>query len=283
MDIQKKYLELLKKSLLNELYLENELRIFCLAEKELYKKGFLNFQQVDFEKLHHICRHFPEKIQALIKGREEGKLIKVNTPHLVYADTMIGRKRLNHIEYCLDTILKEEVPGDVIECGVWKGGVTIFMKAYLEVYQTKNRAVWIADSFEGVPKSTLAQDKYTDLSKEAYPGLAIPKEEVIRNFEKYEVPLENVKFLEGWFKDTLPHAPMEKLALLRLDGDLYESTMDVLQSLYHKLSTGGFVIIDDFRALPQCEEAVKDFRSEHAITEEIQMIDSEAAFWRKGN
>jgi hypothetical protein len=180
-------------------------------------------------------------------------------------------------------IVKEEVPGDVIECGVWKGGVTIFMKAYLEVYQTKNRAVWIADSFEGVPKSTLAQDKYTDLSKEAYPGLAIPKEEVIRNFEKYEVPLENVKFLEGWFKDTLPHAPMEKLALLRLDGDLYESTMDVLQSLYHKLSTGGFVIIDDFRALPQCEEAVKDFRSEHAITEEIQMIDSEAAFWRKGN
>lgn len=281
MDIRKKYLELLKKSLLNEIYLENELRIFCLTEKELYKKWPPIFKKVAFEKLHHIGKYFPEKFEALKNGRKEGKLLKVNTPHLVYADTMIGRKRLDNIEFCLETILAESIPGDIMECGVWKGGAAIFMKAYLDTYESKDKEVWLADSFEGVPESTLRQDKPTDLSKKAYPGLAIPKDDVVNNFDKYGISLEHVRFLEGWFKDTLPKAPMKKLALLRLDGDLYESTMDILQSLYHKVSVGGFIIIDDYKALPQCEEAVHDFRSKNSITEQIQVIDSEGVYWRK--
>lgn len=283
MDFQKKYLDLLKKSLLNEIYLENELRIFCLAEGHLQKKRLSLFGKVDFEKLHHIGKYFPKKLETFKQNRHEGQLLEASSPHLVYADTMIGRKRLENIEFCLDTILEEDIPGDVIECGVWKGGAAIFMKAYLETYQISDRQVLLADSFEGVPESTLAQDKSTDLSKKAYQGLAIPKDDVISNFRKYDVSLDNVQFLEGWFKDTLPKAPINKLALLRLDGDLYESTMDVLCSLYHKLCPGGFIIIDDYKALPQCEEAVHEFRLKNNISEPIQEIDNMAIYWRKSN
>lgn len=280
MDIQRQYISLLKKSLLNEIYLENELRIFCLARKELHNKWLPFSKKVNHEKLHHIGTHFPERLAALKKDREEGKLLK-GYKHLVYADTMIGRKRLDNIEFCLETIVKENILGDVMECGVWKGGAAIFMKAYLDTFGSNGRVVWLADSFDGVPTSILKQDKYIDLSKKAFPGLAIPKDDVVGNFKKYEVSLDQVKFLEGWFKDTLPNAPIEQLALLRLDGDLYESTMDALNGLYHKVSVGGFIIIDDYKALPQCETAVKEFRSNHNITEQIYQIDSEAIFWRK--
>lgn len=281
MDIQKQYLELLKKSLLNELYLENELRILCLADNKLRKSWPPFIGKIDYEKLHHIGKYYSEELEAFKKSREEGHLLEGTYQHLVYSDTMIGRKRLNNIEYCLSTILKDNVPGDVIECGVWRGGASIFMRAYLDAYESNDRIVWLADSFDGVPESTLPQDKYSDLSKKAFAGLAVPKETVVGNFEKYDISLEHVRFLEGWFKDTLPTAPVQELSLLRLDGDLYESTMDALNSLYHKLNPGGFVIIDDFKALPQCEQAVHEFRSEHNITEPIEVIDSYGVYWRK--
>jgi O-methyltransferase len=283
MNLREKYLELLKKSLLNELYLENELRIFCLAEGRIRKKWLSDFGKVDFEKLHHISKYFPRELESFKKNRQEGQLLEVNSRHLVYSDTMIGRKRLENIEFCLKLILEENIPGDVIECGVWKGGAALFMRAYLDAYASTDRLVWLADSFEGVPESTLAPDKPVDLSKKVLPGLAIPKEEVVNTFEKYEIPLEKVRFLEGWFKDSLPGAPIDRLSLLRLDGDLYESTMDALKSLYHKLSPGGFVIIDDYKALSQCEQAVHEFRSDHGITEPIQEIDTMAVFWRKSS
>jgi len=86
------------------------------------------------------------------------------------------------------------------------------------------------------------------------------------------------KLRSGWFKDTLPTAPIEKLAIIRLDGDMYESTMDGLTNLYHKLSPGGFVIIDDYGVFPACEKAVHDYRDKHGITEEIVNIDDSGYF-----
>jgi len=281
MILEKKYLDLLKKSLLNEIYLENELRIFSLAEKELVFDRPFGLKKLNYEKLHHIGRIFPQQLADFHEKRFEGELIKVNTPHLVYADTMIGRKRLDHLHYCLDTLRDEKISGDLIECGVWRGGASIFMKSYLDTYNMSDRAVYLADSFEGVPESVLEEDKATDLSKRAYPGLAVPLEDVKNNFSKYDVSMQNVFFIEGWFKDTLSKAPINQLALLRLDGDLYESTMDALNALYHKVVPKGFVIIDDFKALPQCEQAVHDFRQKNNINEPIQKIDNEAVYWRK--
>jgi O-methyltransferase len=198
------------------------------------------------------------------------------------AKTMIGLQRLNNIEDCIRLIIKENVEGDFIETGVWRGGATILMKAVLKELKIENRKIWLADSFEGLPKPNCLiykDDRGNILYKQRI--LKVSKEEVQMNFLQYDLLDENVLFLEGWFKDTLPKARIKKLSLLRLDGDLYESTIISLQHLYPKLSPGGFIIIDDYYAFKNCKKAVDDFRRERNIIDTIIEIDKEAIFWRK--
>ncbi|NOU47317.1 MAG: macrocin O-methyltransferase [Bacteroidales bacterium] len=199
----------------------------------------------------------------------------------IVAETMIGMKRLENIEYCFNQIIENEIPGDLIEAGVWRGGATIFMKALLTANAITNRKLWVADSFEGLPKPNekYIEDKFDQHYQ--YDELSVSLEEVKHNFEKYNLLDEQVIFLKGWFADTLPIAPIEKLALLRVDGDMYGSTIEVLENLYPKLSVGGFVIIDDWGAVPACKKAVMDFRSQYNITEEIQPIDWCGVYWKK--
>lgn len=198
------------------------------------------------------------------------------------AHTMVGLKRLDNVQACMEQVLSDDVPGDFIETGVWRGGVCIFMRAFLEAYGVKDRRIWVADSFEGIP----------DVGDDGHPldvrlglhranvSLAVPMETVKANFARYDMLDEQVQFLPGWFRDSLPAAPVERLAILRLDGDLYESTMDALNNLYPKLSPGGFVIVDDY-ALRGCRRAIDEFREQHAITDEVLDIDGASAYWRR--
>jgi O-methyltransferase len=110
--------------------------------------------------------------------------------------------------------------------------------------------------------------------------LRVSLEEVKANFERYDLLDGQVRFLEGWFRDTLPRAPIERLAVMRLDGDMYESTMDALVALYPKLSADGYVIIDDY-ILEGCRHAVRDFRAARGITDEIKDIDGTGVYWRR--
>lgn len=200
----------------------------------------------------------------------------------VRAHTMIGLKRLNNIQACVETILRDGVPGDLIETGVWRGGACIFMKGILRAYGDEVRAVWLADSFEGLPVAEV--DRYGadkgDVHSTFNPWLAVSRADVEENFRRYGLLDDRVKFLEGWFENTLPNAPIGKLALLRLDGDMYSSTIQALDALYHKLSPGGFLIVDDYN-LPNCAKAITDFRATHRIEDPIQEIDGLGVFWRK--
>jgi len=198
------------------------------------------------------------------------------------AETMIGIKRLENLQYCVSEVLKNKIEGDLIETGVWRGGATIFMKALLKAADDQSRVVWVAYSFEGLPKPDAQYAADTGDEFHTFNELAIPLADVRRNFEKYGLLDENVKFLKGWFKDTLPTAPIRQLAVLRLDGDMYQSTMDALVHLYPKLSKGGFAIIDDY-LLPPCKLAVHEFRQKQGITDEIKRIDDVAVFWKKEN
>ena len=197
-------------------------------------------------------------------------------------ETMIGMKRLDNLQYCVTEVIRKNVPGDLIETGVWRGGASIFMRSVLKVYGDQTRLVWVADSFQGLPKpdgryQQDAGDRHWELSH----TLAVSVEQVQANFARYGLLDEQVRFLPGWFCDTLPTAPINQLAVLRLDGDMYSSTMDALQSLYHRLSLGGYVIIDDYGYSLTCKQAVDDFRVEHKITEQLQQIDWTGAFWEK--
>lgn len=199
----------------------------------------------------------------------------------VCADTMIGLKRLDNLQYCIETVLDEKVQGDLIETGVWRGGSCIFMRAVLAAYDIKYRTVFVADSFEGLPRPDLRYLADKDSKLHTSSELAVSLETVKDNFKKYGLLDEQVHFLKGWFKDTLPKAPIFSLSVLRLDGDMYGSTMDSLVNLYHKLSHGGFCIVDDYYAIPACKLAVDDFRSGYKITEEIKTVDWSCVYWRK--
>jgi O-methyltransferase len=199
------------------------------------------------------------------------------------AHSMIGNRRMLNLWTLCEDVIARGVPGDFIETGVWRGGACIFMRALLKVYGVKDRTVWVADSFEGLPAPN-AEEYPADRGWIFHlaPQLAVSLEQVQRNFESYGLLDEQVRFLKGWFKDTLPAAPIERLAVLRLDGDLYESTMDALKALYDKLSPGGYTIVDDFE-IDACRAAVEDFRRSRGIDDPMQAIDICSVFWKKGS
>jgi len=197
------------------------------------------------------------------------------------AHTMIGRIRLDNVQECVSAVIADGIPGDLVETGVWRGGTAIFMRAILRAYGVDDRLVWAADSFEGMPVS--GPDSHpSDLKTPLHlmnKVLAVSLDTVRANFDAYGLLDDQVRFLPGWFRDTLPTAPIDRIAVLRLDGDLYESTTDALANLYLKVSAGGFVIIDDYM-IAACREAVHDFRAAHGITAPLMQIDQDAVFWR---
>jgi len=197
------------------------------------------------------------------------------------AETMIGMKRLQNIDYCLRQIYADRVPGDIIETGVWRGGACIYMNAFMHTLGLPPRDLYVCDSFEGLPKPDGRYREDEGDTSYMYPELSISQEEVQHNFKKYNLLTANVHFVKGWFKDTLHTIPSNGYALIRLDGDMYSSTMDALRVLYPELSVGGFCIIDDYGAVPGCKQAVDDYRNYHGITEPIQEIDWGGVYWRK--
>jgi O-methyltransferase len=201
----------------------------------------------------------------------------------LFGYTMIGMDRLSQLQRCIETVLAEAVPGDLIETGVWRGGACIFMRAVLKRHGVTDRTVWAADSFQGFPQPAAAADTAAgpqwDLSGMVTFDNSL--DTVKAGFERFGLLDGQVRFLPGWFKDTLPAAPIDRLAVLRLDGDLYESTMDALVSLYPKVSPGGFVIVDDYHGWAACRQAVTEYRTTHGVTEPL-VIDRDAVFWRVG-
>lgn len=205
------------------------------------------------------------------------------------AVSMLPLARFDNLQACIDDVLKTGVPGDLIETGVWRGGATIFMRAMLGLHGDTARTVWVADSFEGLPEPDA--DKFP-LEAKAYHGPVMAKmmgrleaslEDVRANFAAYGQLDDQVKFLKGWFKDTLPTAPVKTLAVMRLDGDYYESTMDALTNLYDKLSVGGYCIIDDYGedGWTYCKQAVDEFRAARGITDELVKVDVSCWYWKR--
>ena len=195
------------------------------------------------------------------------------------AVTMIGRARLEQLHSAMDTVLREGVPGHFIETGVWRGGACIFMRGLLAARDVHDRSVFVADSFEGLPPPDAKYPADKDSQHHIDECLKVSFYTVCGNFESYWLLDGQVYFVPGWFRDTLPGLN-QQFALIRLDGDMYESTMDALNALYPRLSKGGFCIIDDY-GLVACRAAVDDYRAEHKISEPLERIDWTGVFWRK--
>lgn len=287
---QERYLDLLRKSLVNEIGVEGDARM-------LYIFAALHTgHKIDGNVLRNIKAHRPDMVARIAQLREVGfpwwnlKLRRkdgveeqVNLRNFCdFTHSMIGTRRMRNIQECLDVVRRDAVPGDLAETGVWRGGASVFMRGYLAAYEMTDRVVWAADSFAGLPAPTHEHDAGLDFSPDVHPILAISLDEVRDLFDRYGLLDDQVRFLKGWFRDTLPTAPIERLALLRLDGDLYESTMDALDALYDKVCDGGFVLVDDYGDFPPCRKAIEEFRAARAIATPIVKVDWTGVYWRKG-
>lgn len=198
--------------------------------------------------------------------------------------TMVPKKTLDNVEFCIKDTISNLVEGDFVELGIWRGGCCILANEIYKQLDTK-RKVFAYDSFEGLPKPNV--DRYpVDMGDNHWtlPELSVSLETVKNNFEIFG-DYSNVFFFKGWFRDTLPENTIEKISVLRLDGDMYESTIDPLNYLYPKLSKGGYCIIDDYQH-KGARSAVEDYRKINNITDEIKIIQGpgyDSAYWQKND
>ena len=199
----------------------------------------------------------------------------------VFAQTMVGRERLDNLHRCVDDVIGANVPGDLIETGVWRGGASIFMRAVLKARGVSDRVVWACDSFEGLPAPNPRYPADAGAIWHWWKPLSVSLEEVKANFSRYGLLDDHVRFVKGWFKDTLPELHDQRWALIRLDGDMYQSTVEALTHLYPNLSPGGYIVIDDYSGVPACREAVDDYRDEHGVHEPIKKIDWTGVYWQR--
>ncbi len=263
-----RYLDLLARCLTRELFIDEEVRDVDLRRWPLG----------DPEELRSTLRASGWRLVSRGGDREARASGRDWPPH---AETMVGTARLANVRDCVVTAVAEGVPGDLVETGVWRGGTAIYLRVILEALGDRGRRVWACDSFEGLPVASHALD--VPMRFHEYPQLAVGLDDVKAAFARYDLLDERVRFVPGWFRDTLPGAAAEigAIAVLRLDGDLYESTMDSLTNLEPLVSPGGFVIVDDHGGIEACAAAVADFRAFAGITAPIEQVDWTGAFWRK--
>lgn len=265
-ELRNLYLDLVKKTVLNLVYGHVE-RTTMLSKSAWPRKLLARL-------LRRLGVNMTEKADLSLLG--QGRCWPV------MAHTMIGEKRLDNIRYCVEQVIRNNVPGDCIETGVWRGGACIFMRAILKAHGITDRSIWVADSFEGLPPPSNKIDKNDPVGghfrdKE----LAVSLDEVKENFKLYGLLDDQVKFLKGWFNVSLKNITAEKFSVVRLDGDMYESTMDAIRALYPKLSVGGYLIVDDYLNIPACKRAIDDYRREFSILEPIHEIDWTGVFWKR--
>jgi len=291
-DNKSRYLELVKQALLNQLYPEMEAAIFQLASTAYFNapttsdvliKNLLGPARQDLCDELMKCKNDGGFLRATISDASGHESEVIPFRNFVYnSHTMTSRVRLDYLQKCMEQVIFDEVKGDFIEVGAWKGGVGIFMRGFLAVNGVIDRHVWVADSFDGPPIPMSSEDHAYDFSKSKFPCMAISLDAVKALFSRYDLLDEQVGFIEGRFKDSLPDAKIGQLALLRLDGSLYESTRDGLQALYGKLGVGGFVIVDDYFLASPCKEAVDEFIKAEKVNCHLMNIDDCAVCWRKG-
>ncbi len=200
--------------------------------------------------------------------------------------TMVGLLRLDDLQACVDTVVGDGIQGDLIEAGAWRGGASILMRATLDSLGAHDRTVWVADSFQGFPRPD-EQDARADRDLESHMDEIDFPFSTLQTVQGYFARFgceRGVRFVPGFFEDTLDGLRGRRWSLVRLDADTYKATRLALEALYPGLAIGGYLILDDYfhPLLPEsCRKAVDEFRRDHAITEPIEQIDWTGARWRR--
>lgn len=204
--------------------------------------------------------------------------------------TMVSPERLENVYRLAKKAIKDNVPGALVECGVWRGGCSAVMAKATTDLKDK-RFIWLFDSFEGLPEPTnndgtkaknyannRSGGKLKTINK-CQAELAIVK----KLFRKLHIDWNQVVVKQGWFQKTIPQSAKEigAIAVLRLDGDWYESTKVCLEHLYDSVSENGSIIIDDYHHWEGCRRAVDEFLASRKVNATLIPIDEEAVYFIK--
>jgi O-methyltransferase len=214
-------------------------------------------------------------------SEEEIRFRAVGKDWPLHGLTMTGLTRLDDLQACVEAVVADGVEGDLIEAGVWRGGASMLMRATLDTLGEGERCVWLADSFQGFPvpdPESFPADTGLDLSPHEF--LSVSAEEVRGYFARLGLD-HDLRFVPGFFHETMPTLRGGRWAIARLDGDTYESTWVSLEALYPGLAAGGYLIVDDYGFVPACREAVEDYRRQHGIDEPIVEVDWNCVRWRR--
>lgn len=210
----------------------------------------------------------------LARARRAGDETKVKRMERVLAvmpHSLIGSPGLEHTHDLAQQLVRRNIEGAFVECGVAQGGCASLI-AMVAAGENQQRHCWFFDSFEGLPDPTADDFAEGQTGRHIRPlprGSCLGTIEQVSNllFDKFALPREQITLVKGWFQDTLPtHAEqVGPIALLRVDGDWYESTRCCLESLYDRVSPGGSIIIDDYCSCYGAKKATDEFLLERGI------------------
>jgi cephalosporin hydroxylase len=267
----KRYLRTVRAALLNEYYLETELRLEYLAQCAKERRS------PDPTLLRDPVRNDQDKYRQLLHERvgAAGPSPTAATSFLPY--TAMGRTALEHLERCLDAVREGHVPGDLVECGTGRGGGAIFMRAYLDAYELSGPHVWVLDRFRASPEP----DRLPELGPRGVSGFRADLNLVRDGFARFGLLDDTVRFLQGPIGAVAPDAPVDRIALLRIGRGLGSEARDVLEHLYDKVSPDGFIVIEDHQDT-ECRKETEAFRTQRGITATLEHVDASVVAWRKG-
>lgn len=226
-----------------------------------------------------IVRYRKEPIIPSDLGLDNIEIIKAVRPY-----TMTSPERVAALTEAVKYIGAADIPGAIVECGVWAGGSMMAVAYQLLKLAVNDRQLYLFDTFEGMVRPTdqdvsfsgepaitrFDRDKRTDDSSFwCYASI----EDVRRNLYSTGYDAGRIKFIKGKVEDTVPSCAPERIALLRLDTDLYESTKHEMNYLYPRLSTGGVLIIDDYGHWKGSRKAVDEYFEENKIRILLNRID----------
>ncbi|MGQ0830573.1 MAG: CmcI family methyltransferase [Microthrixaceae bacterium] len=265
-----RYLELMKSALLDEHYLENEMRLKYLARCVRTRTA------AEPDRVRDPVRAQPDAYQQMLRRRRAGATAPADEANGFLPYATMGRFRLDHLERCLDAIRSGGVPGNLVDCSVGRGGGSIFLCAYLEIHELSQRSVWVADEFRASPPPHREAPALDESMEDLRADLNLVRD----GFERFDLLDDRVRFLVGPLAASTANPEMGDIALLRLGAGIGADARSVLEAFYPQLSLGAFVVIDDY-ADAACAEAVTAFRIDHGIDEPLEAVDWSAAAWRK--
>jgi len=195
--------------------------------------------------------------------------------------TMVGHERLYSLIDLVRQVEQENLPGAIVECGVWKGGAAALVARTIKRFGYR-RALWLFDSFAGLPAPS-AKDGAAAAAQYAVDRGESSVTDVLAALAKFKIDPTRVTIVPGWFDQTLPakQSAIGPIALLRLDGDWYESTRTCLEVLASQVTPGGFVVIDDYGSWPGARQAVDEFLAKNAgLAINLRSLPDGSVFWR---